>query len=315
MPLVEVLADLERAGVKVDTRAPRRHEPRHGGAAGGPHQGDPPPRQGRVQHQLPGAAPRGALRPAGAAEREEDGQDEGRLDRGGRPRGAGPRPRAAAEDPRVPLRPEAQVHLRRRPAGARPPRDRPHPRHLQPDGGGHRPALRHRPQPPEHPHPHRRGPADPRGLRRRARAPPPLRRLLPDRAARPRPPLEGPDPHRHLPPGRGRPRPHVARDLRPPLADPASSSSAASPRWSTTPSSTGRPPSAWPRTSASRARRRRASSRPTSPATRRCAASSTTRSRRPARPATCGRSSGACGGSPTCARRASRSAWRPSGRP
>jgi DNA polymerase I len=45
-------------------------------------------------------------------------------------------------------------------------------------------------------------------------------------------------------------------------------SSAASPRWSTTPSSTGRPPSPSRRTSASRARRRRASSRPTSPATR-----------------------------------------------
>ncbi len=34
------------------------------------------------------------------------------------------------------------------------------------------------------------------------------RGLQPDRAARPGPPLEGPDPDRHLPPRRGRPRPH-----------------------------------------------------------------------------------------------------------
>ena len=47
-----------------------------------------------------------------------------------------------------------------------------------------------------------------------AGGPAPLRRLLPDRAARPRPPLEGPHPRRHLPAGRGRARPHVARDLR-----------------------------------------------------------------------------------------------------
>ena len=63
------------------------------------------------------------------------------------------------------------------------------------------------------------------------------------------------------------------------------------------------------------ARRPSASSRPTSPATRRCGPSSTRRSRRRARPGTSGRCSGACAGCPTCARRASRSAWRRSGRP
>ena len=35
LPLVAVLADMERAGVKVDTRAARRDEPRDGGAAAG----------------------------------------------------------------------------------------------------------------------------------------------------------------------------------------------------------------------------------------------------------------------------------------
>ena len=49
-------------------------------------------------------------------------------------------------------------------------RRRPHPHHVQPDDRGHRPALLHRPQPAEHPDPHRGGPADPRGLRRRRRA-------------------------------------------------------------------------------------------------------------------------------------------------
>ena len=34
-------------------------------------------------------------------------------------------------------------------------------------GRGHRPALLHRPQPAEHPDPHRGGPADPAGVRRR----------------------------------------------------------------------------------------------------------------------------------------------------
>ena len=58
---------------------------------------------------------------------------------------------------------------------------------------------------------------------------------------------------------------------------------AAARRWSTTPCSTGRRRSRSPRTSASRRRPRRNSSTPTSPAFRASAASSTRRSRRPAR--------------------------------
>ena len=49
-------------------------------------------------------------------------------------------------------------------------RRRPHPHHLQPDHRGHRPAVVDRPEPAEHPDPHRRGPPDPAGLRRRRRA-------------------------------------------------------------------------------------------------------------------------------------------------
>ena len=170
MPLVAGAGRPGAGGGQDRHRPPRVDEPRHGGAARGPDPRDPRPGQGRVQHQLPGPAPRDPLRSPRTPEREEDGQDPGRLDRGRRARGARPRPRAAAEDPRLPVGAEAQVHLRRRPARARQPRDRPHPRVLQPDGGGHRPHLVLRSEPPEHPHPHRRGPAHPRGLRGRARA-------------------------------------------------------------------------------------------------------------------------------------------------
>ena len=49
-------------------------------------------------------------------------------------------------------------------------RRRPHPHHLQADGRGHRPAVERRPEPAERPDPHRAGPRDPPGLRRRAAA-------------------------------------------------------------------------------------------------------------------------------------------------
>ena len=195
------------------------------------------------------------------------------------------------------------------------PRDGPHPRDLQPDGGCDRPAVLDRPQPAEHPDPHRGGPAHPRGLRGRAWPPAALGGLQPDRAARARAPLEGPDAGRHLPPRRGRARPHLARDLRADLAGARRPTSAASRRWSTTPCSTGRAPSRWRRTSASTESRPRRSSPPTSRATPACAASSTTRSCRPARAAPCARCSAACAACRTCARRTSRCAWKPSARP
>ena len=47
----------------------------------------------------------------------------------------------------------------------------PYPHHLQPDHRGDRPAVVHRSQPAEHPDPHRRGPPDPRRLRRRRAEP------------------------------------------------------------------------------------------------------------------------------------------------
>ena len=169
--------------------AARRDEPRHGGAARVADRADLRAGEGRVQHQLADPAARGALRTAEPQEREEDRQDARRLDRRGRARGARARPRAAAQDPRLPLGAEAEVDLRRRAARARQPGDRPHPRDVQPGGRGDRAALLDRPEPAEHPDPQRRGPADPRGVRRRAGLPAALRRLQPDRAARARAPL------------------------------------------------------------------------------------------------------------------------------
>ena len=80
-------------------------------------------------------------------------------------------------------------------------RRRPHPHHVPADDRGDRPALLDRPEPAEHPDPHRRGPADPAGVRRR----PGLRvaddgGLQPDRDADHGPPVRrrGPDRGLHV---------------------------------------------------------------------------------------------------------------------
>ena len=87
-----VLAEMERAGVKVDTALPRRHEPRHGARRS--------PTLTREIHALAGGefninSPI-QLREVlfdrlGLQERQEDGQDPRRLHRGGGAGGAGPR--------------------------------------------------------------------------------------------------------------------------------------------------------------------------------------------------------------------------------
>ena len=126
----------------------------------------------------------------------------------------------------------------------------------------------------------------------------------------------GPDPHRHLPAGGGRARPHRRARSSGPSRRSRRTSSAASRRWSTTRCSTGRPPSPWPRTSASRARRR---SRfieayfARYPKVR--GFIDETIAEGPRDRARSGPCSDGCGGCPTCGRRASRSAWRPSARP
>ena len=69
----------------------------------------------------------------------------------------------------VPRGREAALDLRRGPAGRGRAR-RAHPRHVQPDGGPHRPAVVRPAEPAQHPGALRRGPAVPPGVRRRARA-------------------------------------------------------------------------------------------------------------------------------------------------
>ena len=103
-----------------------------------------------------------------------------------------PLPRLA---PAAPPALQAQEHLSRRPAGPGPPRRRPDPRLVQPERGGDRPAQLERPEPPEHPGPHRGGPADPPGVRGPATGlAAPDGRLLADRAADPGPLLGRPGP-------------------------------------------------------------------------------------------------------------------------
>ena len=96
------------------------------------------------------------------------------------------------------------------------PADRPRPHHLQPGGDDHRPPLQHQPEPAEHPDPHRHRPAGARLLRRRGGRPPALRRLQPGGAPRPRPRRRRAGAEGRLPRRRGRPRGDRRRGLRDP---------------------------------------------------------------------------------------------------
>ena len=77
-------------------------------------------------------------------------------------RGAGARARPAAADSRMARAAEAEGDLHRRAAAARESGDRPGAYVLQPGGGRDRPAEQQRPEPAEHPDPHRARPRDPR---------------------------------------------------------------------------------------------------------------------------------------------------------
>ena len=87
-------------------------------------------------------------------------------------------------------------------------RRRPHPRHLQPDGGPHRPAQLRRAEPAQHPGPQRPGPHLPGRLRAGEGLQAPRGRLQPDRAALHRPPRRGPGPRRRVHRRRGHPHRH-----------------------------------------------------------------------------------------------------------
>ena len=164
-PLEIVLGEMEHVGIAADTDYLSELESHFAAevkaAAAERARGGRP----RVQPRLAQAA---AGDPLHRAQPAQDQEDQVRLHhRRRRPAepvhpDRRPAPGAPAAPPR---RGQAEIHGRR-PAqvGLR---RRPHPHHVQPDRRRHRPALLHRPQPAEHPDPHRGGPPHPPRLRGR----------------------------------------------------------------------------------------------------------------------------------------------------
>ena len=213
-PLIPVLVALERAGVRIDTgvlagQAARleaeldERAERIYGIAGERFNINSPKQLGDVlfvKLQLP------ALKRTGAAKTPSTAQDvleELALD-----------PRSAARGDRLARPAEAEGHVSRRAAVAGASDDRPRPHAVQPDDGGHGPALEPRSEPAERADPHRAGPRDPPRLHRRARLAADLGRLLADRAARAGAPLRRSEPVGSVSAERGHPRPHRAQGVR-----------------------------------------------------------------------------------------------------
>ena len=138
LPLIPVLMDIERAGVRIDS-AKLAAQSKRLDADLTSHRARIF-RAGRrgVQHQLSEATVGNLVRQAQPAGAEADRQDPCRLDSGGRARGARADPRAAASDPGVASAPEAQEHLHRRPPAARASRHRAGAHVVQSGGRGHR---------------------------------------------------------------------------------------------------------------------------------------------------------------------------------
>ena len=167
-PLAVVLGEMEHVGIAADTEYLSELEAHFAAevksAAAGRARGGRP----RVQ---PGLAQAAAGDPVHRARAAQDQADQVRLHhrrrRAAEPVRADRRPGARAPAA-APRRGQAEVH------GGRPAqvglRRRPHPHHVQPDRRRDRPAVVHRPEPAEHPDPHRGGPADPPRVHRRRRA-------------------------------------------------------------------------------------------------------------------------------------------------
>ncbi|MGC4085447.1 MAG: 5'-3' exonuclease H3TH domain-containing protein [Vicinamibacterales bacterium] len=185
-PLIPVLIDVERAGVRIDStalgilsqrlerenRADRRAHLR--------------PRGRTVQHRIAATAVAHPVRQAAAArtapQREDADGEHGRR----RPRGARAGARAATLDPAVARADEAEGHVHRRASTARESRNRPPAHVLQPGRRSDGPVEQQRSEPAEHPDSHRDRPRNPARHHRRARTRPHLRRLLADRVPRAR---------------------------------------------------------------------------------------------------------------------------------
>ena len=173
-PLVPILADMERAGIKVDARAAApalgRVRPAHGAARGARPTSSPASRFNVGSPKQLGEVLFDELK----LRRRPGAQDQDRRlrhrRRGARGAGGGQGHELPRVDPRLAPAAEAETHLHRRAGRAGQPGDRPRPHLLRHGRHLDRPAVLDRSQPAEHPDPHRGGPQDPRGLRRRARA-------------------------------------------------------------------------------------------------------------------------------------------------
>ena len=154
LPLVGVLAEMERTGIAADTDHFAEMSATLYGEVKAAEQAAYDDRRPRVQPRLAQAAAGGAVHRARAA---EDQADQDRLHH--RLRGADqPARRHRAPGARAPAAPprrrQAQVDRGHPdPDGDR--RRRPHPHHVQPDDRRDRPAVVDRPEPAEHPDPHR----------------------------------------------------------------------------------------------------------------------------------------------------------------
>ena len=157
---------------------------------------------------------------------------------------------------------------------------RPHPHHVQPGRDHDGTALEHESEPAEHPDPLRGRAAGPRLLRRRPGPAAAVLRLQPGRASGAGPRRRRGRAARDLRLGRGRARGDRRRDRRRPTRTRSRRPSARRRRWSTTGSPTGSRPSASPTASTSIARRPPPTSSATSSASRPSSASSTRRSPR-----------------------------------
>ena len=216
--LDDELDDRGGTGLLADVELPAHRRARPHGA--GRHRGRPrPPHRARGGLRRPGARRgRGGVRrgrqggqprfaqaaPGDPLRRARHAQDQAHQDRlhHRRRRAPGPLREDRSPVPRAPARaprrdPAAPDRGGTAQDGGR---RRPHPHDVQPADRGDRPALQHRPQPAEHPGPHRGRPPHPRGLRGRQGL---LRaddgRLLPDRDAHHGAPLRGRRHHRGVP--------------------------------------------------------------------------------------------------------------------
>ena len=215
MPLVPILADMERAGIRIDRAALARqsehlerelagYTTRIFELAGEAFNINSPQQLGEILFEK-----------LQLTARQEDGQDARAVDRGGRARGARADARTAAAGARVARPAQAEEHVHRRAAADGQPGHGPRAHLLQPGGGGHRAIEQLGPEPAEHPDSHRAGARDPASVRRRAGPRADFGGLLADRAASARAHGGRRSAHRGVPRRRGHSRPHGAQGVRP----------------------------------------------------------------------------------------------------